>query len=439
MMDDQKKRDLLRSWKEIAAYLDIDVRTCRRWEKDHGLPIHRINRDVKSSIFAYKKELDEWLELKANYKTKAKGRKLLRFSRRMRFILLISVSVTIVLLTIFWSSLSGRSKPVDFTIKNSYLIVLDKKGKELWRWDSEDDNLEVESLYRRSFQHRRPSPERAILPLLIIKDINHDRKEEVLFAVEDQGMIGQFKLVCLNHKGSEIWHFWPGRQLRFGAKTYSKDCMINGFDIFDFNHDGKLEVIAIAGHLYDWPTQLIALDCEGKVMGEYWNGGRFSDFIFSDLDKDGALELIIGGVNNEYKKACLAVFDPNFIKGASPQSNDYKCEELEPGSEKYYILLPRTDVDAQESVLEAVGMINLTGNGNISVLTLVSRIYYEFNSQLECQSVLLSTQFKQKRNKAILEGRIKNISDEEYVDALKNGILYSDGKNWRLRPIGISH
>jgi len=34
--------NLLRSWKEIAAYLGCDIKTCGRWEKEADLPIRRI-------------------------------------------------------------------------------------------------------------------------------------------------------------------------------------------------------------------------------------------------------------------------------------------------------------------------------------------------------------------------------------------------------------
>ena len=30
------------SWKEIATFLDRDIRTVWRWEKERGLPVHRV-------------------------------------------------------------------------------------------------------------------------------------------------------------------------------------------------------------------------------------------------------------------------------------------------------------------------------------------------------------------------------------------------------------
>lgn len=58
--------NLLTSWKEIAAYLNCDMRTCMRWEKNLDLPIHRMEGAPKSRVFAYKEELDDWLKAKLN-------------------------------------------------------------------------------------------------------------------------------------------------------------------------------------------------------------------------------------------------------------------------------------------------------------------------------------------------------------------------------------
>lgn len=54
--DDRK----LDSWKEIADYLDREVRTVQRWEKTEGLPVHRHEHQKKSTVYAYTSELDDW-------------------------------------------------------------------------------------------------------------------------------------------------------------------------------------------------------------------------------------------------------------------------------------------------------------------------------------------------------------------------------------------
>jgi tetratricopeptide (TPR) repeat protein len=57
-MEGQK---ILDSWKEISTYLNRSVMTCQRWEKQLGLPVHRLDGTPKARVFAYPAELDRWL------------------------------------------------------------------------------------------------------------------------------------------------------------------------------------------------------------------------------------------------------------------------------------------------------------------------------------------------------------------------------------------
>ena len=50
----------LESWKDIAAYLQRDSTTVRRWEKKEGLPVHRHAHQSRSSVYAYPSEIDTW-------------------------------------------------------------------------------------------------------------------------------------------------------------------------------------------------------------------------------------------------------------------------------------------------------------------------------------------------------------------------------------------
>ena len=50
----------LDSWKEIAAYLNRDVTTVRRWERREGLPVHRHQHSALGSVYAFTNEIDAW-------------------------------------------------------------------------------------------------------------------------------------------------------------------------------------------------------------------------------------------------------------------------------------------------------------------------------------------------------------------------------------------
>ena len=51
----------LDSWKEIAAYLERDVATVKRWEKKEDLPVHRHMHDKRGTVYAYRSEIEGWL------------------------------------------------------------------------------------------------------------------------------------------------------------------------------------------------------------------------------------------------------------------------------------------------------------------------------------------------------------------------------------------
>ena len=60
---DGRDSDRLDSWKEIAVYLNRGVSTVQRWERDQGLPVCRFKSSAnQGSVFAYRSEIDEWLE-----------------------------------------------------------------------------------------------------------------------------------------------------------------------------------------------------------------------------------------------------------------------------------------------------------------------------------------------------------------------------------------
>ncbi len=50
----------LDSWKEIAAYLGRGIRTVQRWEREEGLPVHRLTHEKRGSIYARREELAAW-------------------------------------------------------------------------------------------------------------------------------------------------------------------------------------------------------------------------------------------------------------------------------------------------------------------------------------------------------------------------------------------
>jgi hypothetical protein len=51
----------LDTWKEIATFFGRDERTVKRWEKERGLPVHRVPGGRRGTVYAFSEELTAWL------------------------------------------------------------------------------------------------------------------------------------------------------------------------------------------------------------------------------------------------------------------------------------------------------------------------------------------------------------------------------------------
>jgi hypothetical protein len=434
----QEDNSLLTSWKEISAYLGRDVRTCLRWEKSFGLPIHRLDPDSeKSRVFAYRDELDKWLHHSKTGRPHAHGvyGQSSHWIYFLRFLFLVIGAAGVALFLLFRHELSPEV-PADFAVKGSELAVLDDAERVLWRYDTGLENLCGEETYRSHFQFKR-NDRTAQLPYLLFMDINHDGRREALFSLQTQDETGEGVILCFDSKGRQLWKFRAGRQMKYGDKTCSGDYRTQGVLARDLDGDGHLEVIVVSVHRPSWPCQLALLDDRGNLKGEYWNAGYFNDVAFVDINGDGLKEIVAGGNNNEYGLGCLAVLSPRSISGASPQRGfDFRSPELKPGSELFYILLPRTDVDLAENYpVDGVVTVDVLDNRRIQAKTSLTGIYYQFDFSFLEKDVILSHGFIQAHEKARLEGKIESVLNSEYERSLIRGIRFWDGEEWSPGPV----
>ena len=60
--DNRADKPRLDSWKEIASFLGRGVRTVQRWEREEGLPVHRLDHTKRGSVYASPPELTAWWE-----------------------------------------------------------------------------------------------------------------------------------------------------------------------------------------------------------------------------------------------------------------------------------------------------------------------------------------------------------------------------------------
>ena len=116
--------DLLDSWKKISEHLRREVRTCIRWEKELGLPIHRIDKNSsRSKVFAYKAEIDAWLMHRPNRNEK-KG----TFSQKKSLFIRLAPVIILILIVLGFLYFRPRNE-FSLSPKDETIAILPIKGQ----------------------------------------------------------------------------------------------------------------------------------------------------------------------------------------------------------------------------------------------------------------------------------------------------------------------
>ncbi len=89
---------ILEGWKAIADYLEHTENTCRKWEREFGLPVHRLDDSPKAHVFAYSDELERWKQKKVLPERGRLARWLLGPRRRAGFWLVLGSGVAVLVI-----------------------------------------------------------------------------------------------------------------------------------------------------------------------------------------------------------------------------------------------------------------------------------------------------------------------------------------------------
>lgn len=423
----------LEGWRQIASYLDLDVRSAQRKEKMAGLPVHREDDTPKARVYTFSSELDQWRSEKtippAHRSQEKRDRRYLKYYIGIPIIAVVALAAAYF---IFQSS--GDHQPVAFRIVGSELVILNENKTTLWRHDTHIEDLASEEEYREHFQARqqRDGIYGKNQPLLIIKDLDQDGRKEVLFATFRKDFRPPAEVILFNERGKILFRFKAGKEMKYGASLYS-DYRVSGIFTSDLDNDGNAEIVVNSNHYEMFPSSFTILNLKGKVIGEYWNSGRMMDFIFTDINKDGRKDIVVGAQNNEYNKGCVIVFDSLEVFGGSPQEQPYyTCNSIKKGSEKYYILFPRTEIETLPK--SCCFEVFRSQNDRVRAVLAETALIYEFDPRFELKDILTSNVFDMQYEKGIKEGIFKNELKEDYLKKLATKIRYYNGKEWTSKP-----
>ncbi len=402
----------LASWKEIAKYLGVSVRTAQTWEKERGLPVRRLP-GPRGRVSVAISALEEW---------KAKAGQIpeipppARVTSRTRLVIAILAASVAAGAGLWLLFAIQKPEPATWRIEQNTLVVGDAKEREVWR--------KVFSTPLATWGH---APERQVWT----GDLDGDGDREVLFACSPRQLDQASTLICYSHEGGEKWRFVPGGRVATRVERFEPRYRIIVFAVLQVG--GRPRVLVSSTQFPYYPTQIAALSACGKLLGEYWHSGHLNHMA---AGPNGLLYL--GGVSNSYKAATLIVLDPAALSGASVEENqDYQLLEFEPARERARILFPRTCLSRKLEPWNVVSKLRVTTREITVGVTetshpQVTSLIYHLTPSLQFRSVEVSNPFTivhaQLRSEGTLDHDLSDREKEAWKQLRRPGEATSQGR-----------
>ena len=324
MVPEQPERQgpdrVLSSWKAIASYLDVSVRTAQSWQ-ERGLPVQRVPGG-RARVSARVSDLERW---------RASGQEAgqpdapvrLRFPRRAWFVA--GGAAFCIIVALAGSVFFHYGVPSSVSMERHAVVVLDDRGRELWRkpFPWLDD------------------PGASLNRLWWIGDLGDGQTAVIVAPPVPYDVAGE--LVCYDGLGRERWHFRPGRVVNTARETFTPPFRVARFLVERLGRDHALRIAVTSRHFHNYPDQVALLSNEGKVLREYWHPGYLNELVALDLANSGRKQLVLGGINNARRQATIIILDPDRFTGAAVEENpSYQFQGFAPGLEERRLFFPRS-------------------------------------------------------------------------------------------------
>jgi hypothetical protein len=379
----RRESEELTSWKEIAQYLGVAVRTAQIWETERNLPVRRLPGAGRGRVSALCSELDAWKESGRSPFADPTPDLAKRPSKRGAIGLVAAgiVAAGIVGLAVAGLAIFRPHTPATFRIEHKTLVVLDETGRECWRVVYPDLDP---GMYQTGIQR------------FWAGDLDGDGQPEVLFIPipSHPGATGT-QVICYSSRGAERWRFVPGKFVRTRAEEFSPPFIASWFTVEPLGPNGSLRIVVESSHHLWYPTQVAMLDARGRLVREYWHSGGFGPH--ATLSRDGRRLLALGGINNGSKRAVIVLLDPERFGGASVEENaDYQLLDMPKATAASRLLFPRSCINRQLEPYGSVAELDIEPDGlSVSVLENEnSTVVYRLDAHLGLRSVSVSSMFE---------------------------------------------
>ena len=401
MADLDQKRDRLDSWKAIADYLQRDVATVRRWEKNLALPVHRVG-GIGRSVFADPAEIDAWLKqarpappAPVTAPMLAAGRPLHRLSWPWLLLLVVAFAFVVGLY-----ARPGSVAVGDLNVEATAggVIARDAAGVEQWRHEFAAGYVTF----------LPPAPVQVVAgknPGVYVATSYRARQHE------DQVEGGQLSLFDVTGRLRNSFSF--SDRVSFHGQPYGAPWAITAFAV---NPGGGEYAVAVTSHHYAWdPGLLTILDAEWRRRGTFAHAGWIEQVRWLDQRR-----LVIGGFSNAHDGGMVSLIDAAAVGGQGPEPSGswHFCDTCGPGAPLKMVIFPRTELN-RLSGSPFNRVILATSGDRLSARTIEmpaehgdADAVYEFTASLDLVSAQFSERYWEMHRRLEADGRITHRRDE---------------------------
>lgn len=344
--------DRLHGWKEIAAFFNRSPRAVQRWERELGLPVHRIRTAKGQTVYGLRAELEDWLRqqdaaslehgdppaaepvperVPEPEPVRADGPSAPRVTRRMAWVPWAVAAAAILVAVVVGASALKPPPPINtLAIVGSTLVAVDFGGARVWSHEFGETGMRLVETAK-----YRENPVRV--------DLDGDGRVEVLAFVQKgetpQENRRSMTVLCFSDTGRLRWSYTPSITYRYGGRTFDGP---NRFLSWTMAPDGALW-LAVNHHTW-WPTEVVRVDREGRAETRYHHAGGI--YAMAIWKPDHRAFLVAGGLNNEHESAVVSVLPLNAPPASSPQTvAEFQCDGCPSTPPDRMFVLPRTDIN----------------------------------------------------------------------------------------------
>ncbi len=360
----------------------------------------------------------------------------------------ISLALVAALAMILWMgrSITDRN-PAYVEISKGILSVYNAAGERLWTRSARGA---MEGTSSGGFPLPGVGPSQ--LRLLILDDLDGDGRREIVLTGSG-GMnvanpdITRDSAYCFDADGRLRWTAGGGPMASIPAVgvTAQTHWLFGGLAVYRASPADRPRLLAVAQAGIFWPSKVMELSpVTGAVTQSYWNAGGISCIQSVDVNGDGRPELLLGGINNAYRRACLIVLDIDRMDGVAPSHAPFIYTNARQGGEMAFVLLPRTDLSLlrAKAIYNTIYSIDPLSSNSFVVFTLevpgdstlAGGILYTFDRGLRVTAVSAADNYTAMYERLKKEGQVTQVLDSAYFLALQHRVEYWDGKAFVARP-----